>query len=60
MIKGKLGGVAVEYMLDSGSLVSLVQCNILKSVKNMTQVDATKTLQLVTASGDTLPILRHM
>ena len=60
MIKGKLGGVAVEFMLDSGSSVSLVQCDILKSVKNMTQVDTTKTLRLVTASGDTLSILRHI
>ena len=60
MIKGKLGGIVVEFMLDSGSSVSLVQCDILKSVKNMTQVDTTTTLWLVTASGDTLPILRHI
>ena len=60
MIKGKLGGVAVEFMLDSGSSVSLVQCDILKSVKNTTQVDTTKTLRLVTASGDTLLILWHI
>ena len=59
-IKGKLGGVAVEFMLDSGSSVSLVQCDILKSVKNMTQVDTTKILRLMTASGDTLLILRHI
>ena len=50
MIKWKLGGVAIEFMLDYGSSVSLVQCDILKIVNNVTQVDTTKTLKLVAAS----------
>ena len=55
--QGKLGEVAVEFMLDSGSSVSLIQYDLLKSV---TRVNAFKALQLVTASGDSLPILQHV
>ena len=33
LIKGRLGEVAVESMLDSGSSESLIQCDILKSIK---------------------------
>ena len=60
MIKGKLGEVAVEFMLDSGSSVSLIQYDLLKSVKNVTRVNMVKALQLMTASGDSLPILQHV
>ena len=59
-IKGKLGEAAVEFMLDSGSSVSLIQYDLLKSVKNVTRVNTVKALQLVTASGDSLPILQHV
>ena len=57
IIKGSLGGVGVELMLDSGSSVSLVQCDVLKGAQNIVQVTAGRPIQLVTASGDQLPIL---
>lgn len=60
MIKGRLGEVAAEFMLDSGSSVSLIKYDLLKSVKNVTQVNTAKGLQLVTASGDPLLILQHI
>ena len=46
-------------MRDSGSSVSLVQSDILLTAKNVTRV-AAQPIQLVTASGDQLPILRHV
>ena len=60
IIKGSLGGVGVELMLDSGSSVSLVQCDVLKGAQNIAQVTAGRPIQLVTASGDQLPILQHV
>ena len=60
IIKGSLGGVGVELMLDSGSSVSLVQCDVLKGAQNIVQVTAGRPIQLVTASGDQLPILQHV
>ena len=59
VLKGKLGGVEVELMLDSGSSVSLAQSNILQKARNVTQV-AARPIELVTASGDQLPILQHV
>ena len=47
-------------MLDSGSSVSLVQCDVLKDAQNIVQVTAGRPIQLVTASGDQLPILQHV
>ena len=35
VIKGTFGGVVVEVMLDSGSLVSLVQCDVLQGAHNV-------------------------
>ena len=60
MIKGKFGGVEIEFMLDSGSSVSLVQSDVLETAKNIVQENGAKPLQLVTASGDQLPILQHI
>ena len=60
MISGKLGGFAVEFMLDSGSSVSLIQHDLLKSIKNITEVNSSKAVQLITASGDPLPILKYV
>ena len=60
VIKGTFGGVAVEMMLDSGSSVSLVQCNVLQYAQNVIPVTTAKSVQLVTASGDKLPILQHV
>ena len=47
-------------MLDSGSSVSLVQYDVLKGAQNIVQVTARRPIQLVTASGDQLPILQHV
>ena len=57
VIKGTFGGVAVEVMVDSGSSVSLVQCNVLHGARNVIQITTARSVQLVTASGDKLPIL---
>ena len=59
VIKGRFGGVEIELMLDSGSLVSLVQHDVLQDAHNITQV-AAQPIQLVTASSDQLPILQHI
>jgi len=60
MVEGELGYVTVDFMLDSGSAVSLVQCDVLLKMKNVLQVSEIKPLRLVTASGDQLPILQHI
>lgn len=60
MISGKLGGFAVEFMLDSGSSVSLIRHDLLKSIKNITEVNSSKAVQLITASGDPLLILKYV
>jgi len=60
VIEGTLGGVTAELMLDSGLSISLVQCDVLKDAKNVVQVAAARPIQLVTASGDRLPILQHV
>ena len=49
VIKGTFGGVAVEMMLDSGSSVSLVQCNVLQHAQNVIHVTTVRSVQLVTA-----------
>lgn len=46
----------VEGMLDSGLSVSLIKSNALQGVS----VLSAKSIQLVTASGDQLPIMQHM
>ena len=60
MVSGKLGGFTVEFMLDSGSSVSLIRHDLLKSIKNITKVNSSKAVQLITASGDPLPILKYV
>ena len=57
IVKGVLGGVAVDIMLDSGSSVSLVRCDLLSNMKNVIEAPQAKSIHLVTASGDQLPIL---
>ena len=47
-------------MLDSGSSVSLVQCNVLHGARNVIQITTARSVQLVTASGDKLPILQNV
>jgi len=60
IVKRQLGGITVDLMLDSGSSVSLVQCDILSNIQNIVDTPQTRPLCLVTASGDQLPILRHI
>ena len=59
VLTGELGGVKVEAMLDSGSSVSLVQCGVLvlSQAQGIKRVKGVKSLRLVTASGDSLPIV---
>ena len=47
-------------MLDSGSSVSLVQCDVCSQARNVVRVEARRPLQLVTASGEKLPIVGHV
>jgi len=47
-------------MLGSGSSVSLVQVNTLEQVSNVVEVATARHIQLITASGDQLPILKHV
>ena len=57
---GRLGGVMMDVMLDSGSSVSLVQRNVCLQAQDVVRVKARKPQQLVTASGEQLPILEHV
>ena len=57
---GKVGGVDVEIMLDSGSSVSLVQQHVLSQAQGVTYVEAEQKLRLLTASGEQLPIIGHV
>ena len=58
--EGRLGGVAVEVMVDSGSSVSLVRQDVLPQPENIVPVEATQPIQLVTAAGDQLPIIGNI
>ena len=57
VLTGEPGGVKVEAMLDSGSSVSLVQCGVLSQAQGIKRVKGVISLRLVTASGDSLPIV---
>ena len=50
----------VDLMLDSGSSVSLVQRNVHLQAQDVVRVEPGKPVQLVTASGEQLPILEHI
>ena len=54
---GTWGRLPVEFMLDSGSSVSLVQSDVLANAQGIVKVGDVRPLKLVTASGDPLPIL---
>lgn len=56
----RVGGNAVEVMMDSGSTASLVHQEVLSRAQGTTHVEAPKQLKLVTASGDQLPIKGHV
>ena len=60
VVKGAFGGVAVELMLDSASSILLVQCDVLQGAYNVVQVTEARPIQLVTASGNQLPVLQHI
>ena len=60
VVKGEVGGIEVDIMLDSGSSVSLVRCDLLSTMNNVREAPQPKPIQLVTASGDQLPILQHI
>ena len=47
-------------MLDSGSSVSLIQVDTLEGAADVVEVAAARQIQLITASGDQLPILKHV
>ena len=50
----------MEIMLDSGSSVSLIQQGVLSDATGVIRIEEASPLQLVTASGDRLPILDHV
>lgn len=41
--------------LNSGLSISVVQCDVLQSAQNVIRMMATRSIQLVMASGDQLP-----
>ena len=61
VITGRLGGIGVEIMLDSGSSVPLLRNELLQKLDSIVQIPPkTSPLQLVTASGEELPILDNV
>ena len=56
VVKGELGQVAVDMMLDSGSSVSLVQRDILDKSQGFRQI-APQEFQLVSAAGERIPVV---
>ena len=57
VITGRLGGIGVDIMLDSGSSVSLIRNELLQKLDSIVQIPPeTFPLQLVTASGEELPL----
>ena len=57
IVSGQVGGKVTEIMLDSGSSVSLMTITV-ASMAKITRLDSFRTnIQLVTASGDRLPIV---
>ena len=57
MITGKVGDVTVDIMLDTGSAVSLVRHRESNSMNTCPSLQERSSIQLVTASGDPLPIV---
>ena len=57
---GKLGGIPCELMLDSGSSVSLAKRDALSKARYVRQTEVKRPVQLVTASGEQLPIVEHI
>ena len=59
-MKGKIAGVSTEIMLDSGSSVSLLRQEVVLGLKGITRRRPPQNLKLVTASGESLPIVDYV
>ena len=59
IVRGQLGSVDMDMMLDSGSSVSLVQKDGLSEVSGVCAA-ASRELRLVTAAGETIPVLGYV
>ncbi|KAL5516749.1 hypothetical protein EMCRGX_G002156 [Ephydatia muelleri] len=59
-MEGKIAGVSTEIMLDSGSSVSLLRQEIVLGLKGITRRRPPQKLKLVTASGESLPIVDYV
>ena len=57
VITGKVGDVFVEMMLDTGSAVSLLRRREGNSMNTYPSSQGCSSIQLVTASGESLPII---
>ena len=57
VINGKVGGVSIEIMLDTGSAVSLLQHSDALSMNTQEASPTCSSIKLVTASGEPLPII---
>ena len=57
MVTGRVGEVAVEIMLDTGSAVSLLRRKEADSMNTYPSSQGCSSIQLVTASGEPLPIV---
>ncbi|KAL5515095.1 hypothetical protein EMCRGX_G000217 [Ephydatia muelleri] len=60
IMNGKIAGVSTEIMLDSGSSVSLLRQEIVLGLKGITRRRPPQKLKLVTASGESLPIVDYV
>ena len=57
VVTGRVGEVAVEIMLDTGSAVSLLRRKEADSMNTYPSSQGCSSIQLVTASGEPLPIV---
>ena len=57
VIQGKVGNVTVEIMLDTGSAVSLLRHNEASRMETYPIPSGNPFIELVTASGEPLPVL---
>ena len=54
IVKGELGGLCVEVMMDSGSSISLMMESFAKNYENRSTI---KGLKLVSAAGEPIPVI---
>eukprot|EP00731_Ephydatia_muelleri_P032479 Em0024g23a len=59
-MKGKIADVSTEIKFDSGSSVSLIRQEIVLGLKGITRTLPPLKLKLVTASGESLPIVDYV